>query len=378
MYFSFDIPTKILITTQYEFADYIMEQFKDKNILFFISENMIIRLNLHKLFKDLRKNNNIIHISEISPNPTDYDLENTIRRWEDNIDTVIALGGGSVIDLAKATIGLSYLAHHSEFDHSIIKNEIISKNYLNYKRDINFIAIPTTAGTSSEITKWATIWDYNKINKMSVEAEWLSPDMAIVVPEFTTKLPVRLTLSTGLDALSHAMESYWSKRSNAISRELSKQAIRLISEYLPMTLNHPDQLEYREKICLGCVFAGLAFSNTRTTACHSISYPLTMHYGIEHGFAVALTLVEVMKINEPKIVEMNQLLKAFDADTIDQIQNWFDNIGEGIQSLKLKEFGVKYDDIETIARLSFTAGRMDNNPVELNMNDVSTILYKCY
>ena len=177
---------------------------------------------------------------------------------------------------------------------------------------LDFIAIPTTAGTSSEVTSWATIWDTARSMKMSVEAKWLAPSTAYIIPELTLRLTDRLTLTTGLDALSHAVESYWSKSSNVITREFSKNAISIIVEYLPRALKDPRNIEYRERLCLGALLSGMAFGNTKTTACHSISYPLTMRYGIEHGFAVIITLAEVMKRNEAKIVDFEGLLKAFE------------------------------------------------------------------
>ncbi len=129
-------------------------------------------------------------------------------------------------------------------------------------------------------------------------------------------------------------------------------------------------------MCYGSLFAGFAFANTRTTACHSISYPLTMMYGVEHGFACAVTLIEVMKFNEEKIIGLDELLDAFGVLDINGIKVWMDNVCYGIQDLKLSALGVEEKCIENIVKGAFTAGRMDNNPVEIEAWDVRNILVK--
>ena len=378
MRYNFDIPTKISFLTLEQLQSEILGNFNGKSILFFITERMAERFLLTQALEKLKQTNHLFQVSQISPNPTEKDVEAALRNWNKDIDTVIALGGGSTIDLAKATIGLSYLCNKDTISSEVIKKEIITKNYLNYPVVLDFIAIPTTAGTSSEVTSWATIWDTARSMKMSVEAKWLAPSTAYIIPELTLRLTDRLTLTTGLDALSHAVESYWSKSSNVITREFSKNAISIIVEYLPRALKDPRNIEYRERLCLGALLSGMAFGNTKTTACHSISYPLTMRYGIEHGFAVIITLAEVMKRNEAKIVDFEGLLKAFGASSVQDVQRWINQTCEGIQRIKLRDFGIGKDDIDEIAQAAFTVGRMDNNPAELSIQDVKTILLNCY
>ena len=122
-------------------------------------------------------------------------------------------------------------------------------------------------------------------------------------------LPNRLTASTALDALCHATEAYWSKNSNEISRVYSLEAIKRIVNNLEKVLNHPNEIALRNEIALGSLYAGLAFSNTRTTACHSISYPLTLELGIVHGIAASLTLAKVMEFNFESIIEKDNYFK---------------------------------------------------------------------
>lgn len=213
---------------------------------------------------------------------------------------------------------------------------------------------------------------------MSIEAEWLLPMYAYIIPEFTCYLTARQTLSTGLDALMHAVESYWAVSSNALVRELAKTAISLVVDYLPITLENLDNVDCREKLCLGSLIAGLAFSNTRTTACHSISYPLTMNYGVEHGFAAAVTLTEMIKFNQKYIEDFPLFLLAFRADSVEDIENWIDRVSDNIQPCQLRKFGIEQKDIKDIVEKSFTLGRMDNNPRQCMKEDVCDILMGCF
>lgn len=376
MSLSFNIPTKVYL----ENKDSLFLQLKDirsKSILLLLSDRMEKRFALYDSVKALEQKNQCRRITKINPNPTDLDLYTVITDIDKDFDTVIAIGGGSAIDLGKGIIALKYLIG-SSITPKDITEAIVNKDYLNQPNETALIAIPTTAGTASEVTAWGTIWKSDKTAKMSVDAPFLAPARAYIVPEFTKHMSDRLTLSTGLDALTHAVESYWSKKSNAVTRELSKNSVSLIMKYLKKALEEPDHIYYRERMCMASLFAGLAFANTRTTACHSISYPLTMKFGIEHGFACALTLTAVMKKNKKQIIEIDELLEAFGVKSIEEIEGIISNMCKGIQELKLNAFGVDKAQIEDIVKASFALGRMDNNPVELLEGDVAEILYAIF
>lgn len=374
MNFDFDVSTKIIIKNNSDFKDYL-ESIKNRKVLLILSKSMEERFDLAECIRKLSNKNICYRVLQVSPNPTEVDIKMALEIMNEKPDLVIAIGGGSAIDLAKGVIALSYMIGET-INQDTVLDSIIHKSYLEHVNEVEFVAVATTSGTGSEVTRWGTIWQSDKTQKLSVEATWLAASIAIVVPELTIKMPIRLTLSSGLDALSHATESYWSKKSNPISRELSKSAIRMIIEYLPKVIQEPENLEYREKMCYGSLFAGLAFANTRTTACHSISYPLTMRYGVEHGFACAVTLIEVMKFNKEEINGLDELLKAYGASDIDEIKSWMDKVCDGIQDLKLSALGVEEKDIEAIVKGAFTAARMDNNPVEIEARDVREILVK--
>ena len=370
------IPGEVYLLTAEEFHDDSLAYLKGKRVLLVMNSSQEERLGLKGWVDALRKAAlTCSRLEGIASNPTVDDLLRNLHRVpQEAPDVIVAVGGGSSIDMAKALAALWYMKSQ-ELSRSQVLSCIASKQYLAGETRIPICAVPTTAGTGSEVTKWATIWDTQGRAKLSVETPWLTPVRAYIVPEFTATMPPRLTLATGLDALCHAVEAYWAKASSPMVRELSKTAIRLIVEYLPGVLAE-DSRGYanREKMCLGSLFSGLAFSHTRTTACHSISYPLTMTYGIEHGLACALTLAGVLEINDPALEDPDGLYGALGVRNPGELQAWLDSVCDGIVKLRLRWFGVEERDIPALTEGSFTLGRMDNNPIPLGQGDVSALL----
>lgn len=372
MIISYDIPTQIYIRDKNSFFEEMMKM-DGNDVLLVLSNGMEMRAELSDWIKRMEMQYVITRISKTPSNPTDEDLYQVLKVLKKMPQIILAIGGGSVIDLCKGILALgNYIGR--DFTKEDITNSISQKTNLNSNNDVMFIAVPTTAGTGSEVTSWGTIWRSDKTAKMSVDLKCLVPTKAYLVYELTKYMPQRLTLATGLDSLSHALESYWSQKSNSITRELSKTAIRLIVEYLPKVLGEPENLLFREKMCMASLFSGLAFANTRTTACHSISYPLTMNYGIEHGYACAITLLSVMSRNKTKIYEYEQLLDAFHSKDIEDIRKWMRHVCSGIVELKLQAFGLNKYNLQEIVERTFTSGRIDNNPIVFNEKEIYEIL----
>lgn len=350
-----------------------------QRILLLANESQIQRLSIRDSLKRMISLPNVQWIGHIPQNPTPADIVETLRLCNaEKPAGVVAIGGGSTIDLAKACVALWYLKEANNINYNAVLHSIVAKEYVHHSRNISVLAVPTTAGTGSEVTKWATVWDFDEKRKYSVEASWLCPSQAAIVPEFTSSMPVRLTLSTGLDALSHALEAYWAKSSNEMVRELSKAAIRLIIKYLPKAAKDGKKLQYRRKMCLGSLFAGLAFSHTRTTACHSLSYPLTTDFGVEHGFACAVSLAQMLQKNFPVMNDVDELMDALSIREPAQLQEWLDAVVGDEVTLRLSYFGVKETDLERLAEMAFTPGRIDNNPVDLTSADILQLLQNLY
>lgn len=157
------------------------------------------------------------------------------------------------------------------------------------------IAVPTTAGTGSEVTPWATIWDREAQRKHSLHLAETWPSIAIVDPELMLSLPASVTLQSGLDALSHALEAIWNVNANALSDTFAVAAVQQIFETLPLLMEKLDDLELRARMALAALQAGMAFSNTRTALAHSISYEMTLRYGLPHGIACSFPLPMVLR-----------------------------------------------------------------------------------
>lgn len=344
------------------------------NVVLVMDESLAGFLNLNEFTMDLQIRFAVRWIKKVPGNPTQADLNEALAALEGfDPELILAVGGGSAIDLSK---GISAMFERGKTAPGVeeITASIKGKTYRNKNKYPDIIAVPTTAGTGSEVTQWATVWDISKEAKFSIDAPELKPKMAVIVPDFTMSLPKRMILSTGLDAVAHAVEAFWAKPTTPLVGDLALQAVRLMTENLGPALKNPDNPELRKSLSRGALLAGLAFSQTRTTACHSISYPMTFLYGVEHGFAAAMTLAAVAEVNAPVTERMDELLEVFVPHR--GIQSWMDRICEGIVTLRLSGFGIGEKDIPILVEKAFTTGRMDNNPVDLTPEQVEKILLK--
>lgn len=358
--------------------DLINECNKDKKTLVICDG---FTTDLWDITKDIKAAMELGHMAWIDKcpgNPTQQDILNALKKVEDfDPEQIIAIGGGSTIDIAKAVSAFYDLLKKEEITLANITKALKEKTYATTKHNfIDIIAVPSAAGTGSEVTCFATIWDVDKVSKFSIDCQQNYAKKAIIIPELTLTLPKRLTLSTGLDALSHATEAFWAKPTNYLVKDIALRAIDLIMTNLPKVLADPDNITLRTAMSRGALLAGIAFAKTRTTACHSISYPITMQYGIEHGLACALSLDAVSKINREKTELADMLFEVFQKHG--GLQNWIDKTCEGIVKLRLSYFNVPKEGIDKIVEGTFTKGRMDNNPVDITPEQVKEILLSVY
>lgn len=313
------------------------------------------------------------YYTAFSSNPTMDDVLCGLRMLDErSAKRLISIGGGSAIDVGKALCAIEGMGGAGPRDREGLLRVIRQREYARYPKAMEQIAVPTTAGTGADLTQWGTIWDMREKKKLSVDKPDLSPEMSVIVPAFTCGMDRRLTLSTGLDALAQAMESFWSVARNPLSQALSLTALGYIRRYLPLALEEPENEEYRKGMCLGALLSGLAFSKTRTTACHSISYPMTMRFGVPHGFAVAVTLEAVAERNESAVPAIAKLHGVFGGKAA--FHNWLEELTADIQPLRLSALGVTGKDVSALTDEAFTQGRMDNNPVQFDKDDVKKIL----
>lgn len=305
-------------------------------------------------------------------NPT---VEQLFQVWQETQDfapeAVVAIGGGSVLDVGKSLCCLYGRDLKSVQD---VREAVAGGKLWPAAR---WIGVPTTAGTGSEVTCWATIWDPEQDCKRSLESHENYAYAALVDPALAKGMPVRLAVSSALDAAAHAVESYWANHTNAVSRGLALEAVSTIMGGIDGLLE--NALAAHEAMARGSLLAGLAFSNTKTTACHSISYPLTMHYGIPHGAAVAMLLAPVLKLNAPAVPGVDRLLEALGVrDTADLKARIDGLLKRSGQPAALKDWGVQPDDLPRLAALGMTRGRADNNPVALDAETIRELLQSIY
>lgn len=233
----------------------------------------------------------VLTIRDVAPNP-DYRLltEQTSRfsQLASEPEVIVALGGGSVIDSAKV-----FAAANGDF--AKVKTFLETHNGAERLSAIPIIAIPTTAGTGSEVTCWGTVWDEANGKKYSLARPNLYPTHAVVDPSLMLGKPRLLTVSTGLDALSHSLESLWNLNGNPVSANHAVFAARNILEVLPKLAHDLGNLELRSQMAMAALFAGLAFSNTKTAVAHSLSYPITLKHGVQHGLACSFSLPLILR-----------------------------------------------------------------------------------
>lgn len=234
----------------------------------------------------------VIQITDVTPNPDMASLAQQAARIAGlpvGPEVLVAIGGGSVIDSAKV---FAVSAHHG-FD--AIRSSLEMGNTSGLSQAMPIIAVPTTAGTGSEVTPWGTAWDKDRAAKYSLALPSLFPETAIVDPVLMASMPRSLTISTAFDALSHALESIWNKNANPVSARFAVAAAREILGALPELATDLHNLELRSRIARAALFAGLAFSNTKTAIAHSLSYPITLRHGVVHGVACSFTLPLIMR-----------------------------------------------------------------------------------
>lgn len=306
-------------------------------------------------------------------NPTVSQLFETYQATREfRPEVVVAVGGGSILDVGKS---LCCLYGKDLPDENSLRRLIAEKNY--GRPAARWIGVPTTAGTGSEVTCWATIWDPEQDAKRSVECHENYAWAALVDPELAVGMPTALAVSSALDAVAHAVESYWARGTNAVSRGLALEAIRTIMGHIDGLL--AGTMEAHDAMARGSMLAGLAFSNTKTTACHSISYPLTMHCGIPHGAAVSMLLGPVFRLNAPALDQPVPLLDALGVSGADELEGKIRNIlYRSGQPATLQEWGAQREDLPHLAQLGMTKGRADNNPVPIDPATILSILEHIY
>lgn len=299
-------------------------------------------------------------IDSILPNPDVQwlaPLYEQVQRDHADVPVIVALGGGSAIDSAKALICTTATGRFTD-----LLSVLQQGTKLPPALHKHLIAIPTTAGTGSEVTPWATIWDQAQGRKYSLHQPHTWPEAAIIDAELMASLPAGATLASGLDALSHALESIWNVNRNPVSMSLAVQAARRAMATLPALMQDLGNLQLRADMAQAALLAGLAFSNTKTALAHSLSYDITLQHGVPHGIACSfsLPLVLEMALGADPAADA-ALLSIFDAMApavaVQRLQAFLQQLGVATDPA---HYGVAPDDWQTMVHKAATGPRGRN------------------
>ncbi|MFJ8258421.1 iron-containing alcohol dehydrogenase [Peribacillus asahii] len=317
---------------------------------------------------------------EVEPNPS----AETIHRGVDYLkqhksDAVLAVGGGSSIDTAKGIAAMATNPGH------ILEYEGVGKIT---NLPLPIIAIPTTAGTGSETTNSTIVTNKETSFKLAVISPHLFPNLAILDPVLTLGLPQEITAATGMDALTHAIESYTSKAANPVSQAFAMQAIKMIGENLTKSYFVGTDLVSRENMLVASMLAGVAFSQSRLGNVHAISHTLGGVFNIPHGIANAALLPFVMKFNLPACADKyKDIAIALGKDvsglsTLKAAEKAIETVIEMNQSmnipLNIKDLGVSLDYLPKLVEDSMRSGNVLINPRLTKPADIQSIIEKAY
>jgi len=289
----------------------------------------------------------------------------------DEADLIIALGGGSPIDAAKA---ISFFAHKARTD----------------KPKPTLVAIPTTAGTGSEVTAISVVTDKVNEVKIPLNDELLIPDMAILDPRFTRSLPSHVTAATGMDVLTHAIEAYTSRQANAFTSIYAKYAMRYVFEYLHRAYVNGDDMEARSQMLVGSCMAGMAFNNSGLGITHSVAHSLGGIFHIPHGLANAVLLPHAIRFNSfdagIRYQEIARML-GMPAETVEEgVESLIKAVIElnesmgiptQVRGLKIEEKAYR-DHMDVVAKNVLEDICTEGNPRRPSHGDVKLLLEQCW
>jgi len=297
-------------------------------------------------------------------------------------DSIIAIGGGSIIDTAKGVNIVVSLGGESLLDYQGMDS--IDKNLR------PLIVAPSTSGTGSEGTAVSVIANKKKNIKMEFISYKVVPDVAVIDPRLTVTLPMRLTASTGIDALVHAIEAYSCLQKNLVSDLYAREAIKLVTENIYKVMFKPKDKDLRFNLLLGSFLAGVAFSNSMVGMVHAIGHSVGAVSGVPHSDAMTILLIPCMKKNlglcHKEYDEIYDILKGEKNKVDNKAEKCIEELKSLLVSLsqqtglplKLHEVGVKKEDFKEIARISINDGAASINPLAVTEKIVYEILEESY
>jgi alcohol dehydrogenase len=295
-------------------------------------------------------------------------------------DVIVSLGGGSVIDTAK---GMCIVMKEGGSLRNFQGMQMLTRQQTPH------IVIPTTAGTGSEVTSGAVVMDKDQGQKIIIFEYFNTPRVAILDPQMTEKLPPNLTASTGMDAMTHAVESYVSQHRNPISDAAALHAVRLVVKYLPRAVENGSDLVARGQMQIAALLAGWAFSNAMVGLVHAMAHSLGAVRGIPHGLANAMLLAHVMRYNLDEVPRLTADIAAAMGAATESMDRWqaAEAAIAAIEALtkkiglprRLREVGVEKNVLPKCAELALTDGAIVYNPkIVMDAGEVLRVYMKAF
>lgn len=358
---------------------------RDLHKAFFMTDKDLIKFGVAKEVEKILDSANISYqiFDDIKANPTIENVQDGVDKFNSSgADFIIALGGGSVIDTAK---GVGIIARNPEFyDVKSLEGVANTRN-----RSALIMALPTTAGTAAEVTINYVITDAAAKRKMVCVDPNDVPAIAFVDPELMYSMPKGLTAATGLDALTHAIESYITKGGWEMSDMFAVKAIELIHAHLEKAVNQPASKADREGMALAQYIAGMGFSNVGLGIAHSMAHPLSAVYDTPHGVACSLLLPFVMEYNAVSAAapKYRGIAKAMGIATdalneqqcIDAAVNAVKKLSVSINiPQRLNEIGVKKEDIPMLAQAAFADICTGGNPRDTSVAEIEQLYHAAF
>lgn len=345
-----------------------------------ITDKMMVQLGYAARIRVSLGSKNIdAHIfDDTVPEPTVKSIQAGVERArEGNFDCIIALGGGSPIDSAKA---IAILAKHG----GVMQDYRFPRMVI--EQGLPVIAVPTTAGTGSEVTRFTIITDETTDEKMLCVGIGFMPIAALVDYKLTISLPPRITADTGIDALTHAIEAYVSKKANPYSDSQAIAAIKLIGPNLRKAYHNGEDQSAREAMMLGSTLAGVAFSNASVALVHGMSRPIGAFFHVPHGLSNAMLLPSVTAYSIPAAPQRYADCARAMGIATDQDSNEIANqkllvelsaLNDELAVPTPEQFGIKRDNFfevcQTMAEQALASGSPSNNPIEPSISDMVAI-----
>ncbi len=366
MHTLFHLPTKILFGPGCSTA--LSEHIKPKRLLV-VASGAMRRLGVVDRLVGALGADELVVFADVEPNPSFATVDRAAGLARELCpDHVLGIGGGSPLDVAKVVACLVG-------NGGSVAEYAAGKRAFGDARPI-LVAVPTTAGTGSEVSPFAALTDPQRHGKSLLKAERLRPDLALVDSELGHTMPPTVTAATGLDALCHAMEAFWSVNAQPLTDLCALRAIEDILENLPRAWADGRDGAARDAMAEASLLAGIAFGQTMTNVCHALSYALTTRHGLDHGFACAITLPAVVRRLGAAVPErFAPLLRALDSSSPEELAVRLTSLLEKVNApTRLAKLGVDAAAAEAVCDVALAAPNLRLTPCKLNRQDLLRIL----